>query len=116
MEGRMPVVSTAVRLAGGNLLFFRARVLAALTTGLTLDSELADHDALIERLTHVIHGERGDRGCRHGFHFDARSGGSGSGCADRDALARHFGPDINKAKRQGMTHRNELGCSLRGLD
>ena len=50
-----------------------AGVVAALASGFVLEHDLPDFDSLVQRFTHIVHGQRGDAGRDQGFHLDARN-------------------------------------------
>src|SRR5437868_4389032 len=55
----------------------RAGIVTAFTAGLAFQHDLADFDALVESLTHVVHGQGSDAGRYQRLHFHA--GGSRGG-------------------------------------
>src|SRR5580704_3675589 len=78
--------------------------------------EILDLNALIQRLRHVIHRERGDGGGRQGFHFD--SGGSG-GChlgGYTDPARFHLGGHVHMLQEQRVAHGNQLPGALGGAN
>jgi len=48
-----------------------AGVVAALASGFVFQHDLPDLDSLVQRFTHIVHGQRGDAGRDQGFHLDA---------------------------------------------
>jgi len=53
-------------------LLANAGVGTALASGLVFEHDFPDFNSLVQRFTHIVHGQRGDAGRDQGFHLDPR--------------------------------------------
>ncbi len=75
----------------------------------------ADADGLVERLGHVVDGERGDGRGGEGLHLDAGVGDGRGVARDGDAPSSPW-RYVHEAERERVAHGDELRCALGGLD
>src|SRR3982751_6504792 len=82
-------------------------VIATLAAALAEQDDLADANAFIERLGHVVDGEGRDRGGDHGLHLDAGALDCDSFGLDGDSATYDLGGDIDEGERDGVAHGDE---------
>src|SRR6266851_626689 len=93
-----------------------APILPALAAALAQQRNFANANPLVERLCHVVDRKRRNRSRRHRLHLDpcARHGRCRS--FDRHAALHYPDLHIDKAQREWMAHRNQVGGLLRRLN
>src|SRR5260221_5019675 len=82
------------------------------------EADVVDAHPAIDRLAHVIDGKRSDGDGGQGLHLDAGAARELAGGSDIDGVALRVAAqlDADRAEREGMAERNEIGRVLRSHD
>ena len=106
-----------VRTAALIMAFLCTAEVSALAAGLFEQVEILDLDGFVERLGHVVNGQRGHGGGGERLHLDAglaRWWRRCDRCARRSASTRHL--HVGVREHQRMAQRDQLGGALGGGD
>ena len=80
------------------------------------EADLANHHRLVDRLHHVVDGQRGDRDGGEGFHFDAGLAGGADGATMSKPARVVVRSTLDVGQRQRMAQRDQLRRALGGHD
>src|SRR5919202_117795 len=83
-------------------------IFTTLAAALALEYHLTDLDPLVQRLAHIIDGQRSHTGGDQGLHLDSGCSSCNYAGSDRDAILAHLSSDINERQRQRVTHWDQL--------
>src|SRR5258708_18530772 len=82
------------------------------------EADVGDAHPAVDRLAHVVDREVGDGDGGQGLHLDAGAARELAGGSDIDGVALRVAAqlDADRAEREGMAERNEIGRALRSHD